>query len=80
VFDGRKLYDVRAKKVGSAEVQVPAGKFSTSTVEVKVFDNGVEMNDAHFTLYLAKDEARTPVLLEAVLPFAAARVELTNKK
>src|SRR5207249_7909541 len=80
VFDGRKLYDVRAKKIGSAEVQVPAGKFATSTVEVKVFDNGVEMNDAHFTLYLAKDEARTPVLLEAVLPFAAARVELTNKK
>jgi hypothetical protein len=80
VYDGHKLYDVRAQKVGSAEVQVPAGKFSTSTVEIKVFDNGAEMNDAHFTLYLAKDEARTPVLLEAVLPFAAARVELTKKQ
>jgi Protein of unknown function (DUF3108) len=80
VYDGRKLYEVRARKTGSAEVQVPAGKFSTSTIEVKVFDNGVEMNDAHFTLYVAKDEARTPVLLEAVLPFAAARVELTKKQ
>jgi hypothetical protein len=80
VYDGRKLYDVTAYKTGSAEVQVPAGKFSTSTVEIKVFDNGVEMKDAHFTLYLAKDEARTPVLLEAVLPFAAARVELTKRQ
>ncbi len=80
VYDGRKLYEVRAEKIGSAEVEVPAGKFSTSTVEIKVFDNGAEMKDAHFTLYLAKDDARTPVLLEAVLPFAAARVELTKKQ
>jgi hypothetical protein len=80
VYDGRKLYEVHAKKIGSAEVEVPAGKFSTSTVEIKVFDNGAEMKDAHFTLYLAKDSARTPVLLEAILPFAAARVELTKKQ
>ncbi len=80
VYDGRKLYEVRAEKIGSAEVQVPVGKFSTSTVEIKVFENGAEMKDAHFTLYLAKDAARTPVLLEAVLPFAAARIELTRKQ
>jgi hypothetical protein len=80
VYDGRKLYEVRAQKIGSAEVEVPAGKYSTSTVEIKVFDNGTEMKDAHFTLYLAKNDARTPVLLEAVLPFAAARVELTKRQ
>jgi hypothetical protein len=79
VYDGRRLYDVRAQKIGSAEVQVPAGRFSTHTVEIRVYDNGAEMTDAHFTLYLAKDPARTPVLLEAVLPFAAARVELTKR-
>jgi hypothetical protein len=80
VYDGRKLYDVRAHKIGSAEVEVPAGKFATTTIEIRVFDNGEEMKDAHFTLYLAKNDARTPVLLEAVLPFAAARVELTKGK
>src|SRR4029077_10237010 len=37
VYDGRKLYDVVAKKIGSADVVVPAGKFSTSAVEIKVF-------------------------------------------
>jgi hypothetical protein len=80
VYDGHKLYQVRAQKIGSAEVEVPAGKFSTATVDIKVFDDGAEMKDAHFTVYLAKDAARTPVLLEAVLPFAAARVELTKKQ
>jgi len=80
VYDGHKLYEVRAQKIGSAEVEVPAGKFSTTTVDIKVFDDGAEMKDAHFTVYLAKDLARTPVLLEAVLPFAAARVELTKKQ
>ncbi len=80
VYDGHKLYEVRAQKIGSAEVEVPAGKFSTATVEIRVFDNGEEMKDAHFTVYLAKDAARTPVLLEAVLPFAAARVELTKRQ
>jgi Protein of unknown function (DUF3108) len=79
VYDGRKLYEVKAEKTGSAEVQVPAGRFSTTTLEIKVFDNGAEMKDAHFTLYLAKDAARTPVLLEAVLPFAEARVQLMKK-
>lgn len=79
VYDGRKLYEVRAAKIGTAEVQVPAGKYSTTTIEIKVLENGEEMKDAHFTLYLAKDEAHTPVLLEATLPFAVARVELVKR-
>jgi hypothetical protein len=80
VYDGRKLYEVRAQKIGSAEVQVPVGKFSTNTIEISVLDHGVEMKDAHFTLYLAKDAARTPVLLKAVLPFADALVELAKRQ
>jgi len=79
VFDGRKLYDVRAKLIGTSEVVVPAGRYTAATIDIRVFDNGAEMKDARFTLYLAKDGARTPVLLQAVLPFAEARVELQEK-
>lgn len=78
VFDGRKLYDVRAKLTGTSEVVVPAGRFTAATIEIRVFDKGVEMKDAHFTLYLAHNAAHTPVLLQAVLPFAEARVELQS--
>lgn len=79
VFDGRKLYDVRARLIGTSEVKVPAGRYTAATIDARVFENGTEMKDAHFTLYLAHDAARTPVLLQAVLPFAEARVELQSK-
>ncbi|HUN60933.1 MAG TPA: DUF3108 domain-containing protein [Candidatus Sulfotelmatobacter sp.] len=81
VFDGRKLYDVRAVLVGkSAPVTVPAGSFNTTKIELHVFDNGAESKDAHFLLYLKNDPTRLPVLLEAVVPVATARVELTKVK
>jgi hypothetical protein len=81
VYDGRKLYDVRAVSIGKAEtVSVPAGKFNAMKIELHVMDNGVESKDTHFLLYLTNDNARLPVLLEAVLPVATARVELTKAK
>ena len=81
VFDGHKLYDARAKIAGAAEeVEVPAGKFTASKIGIRVFEDGVELKDASFQLFVAHDAARTPVLLEAVLPFATARVELVKAK
>ena len=81
VYDGHKLYDVRAKLAGSGEaVTVPAGSYKTSKIEIHVFENGEEMKDAQFTMYIANNVARTPVLLEAIMPFATARVELKSAK
>src|SRR5256885_17200001 len=37
VFDGRKLYDVRAKLIGTSEVAVPAGEFTWGTKRVAGF-------------------------------------------
>jgi hypothetical protein len=79
VYDGHKLYDVRAKVQSMGEaVTVPAGSFRTFKIGLRVLDNGTELKDASFTLYLANNETRTPVLLEAVMPFATARVELVK--
>ncbi len=79
VYDGRKFYEMRAVLVGKNEaVQVPAGKYTATKIEIHVYENGAEMKDAHFLLYLSGDAARLPVLLEAVLPVATARVELTK--
>jgi uncharacterized protein DUF3108 len=81
VYDGHKLYDVRAKLASASEtLTVPAGNFTASKIQIRVFDDGVEMKDASFTLYLAKNDARTPVLLEAIMPFATARVELLKAR
>jgi hypothetical protein len=81
VYDGRKLYDVRARfRGGVQKVSVPAGDFTTSKIELRVFENGAEMKDSHFFLYLADNSVRTPVLLEAVMPFADARLELLKSQ
>lgn len=81
VFDGHKLYDVQAKYVGKANgIRVPAGTFNTNKIEMRVLENGQELKDAHFVLYLTNDATRLPVLLEAVLPVATARVELTKSR
>ena len=79
VYDGHKLYDVYARLQAKGEqVTVPAGSFSALKIELRVLENGAEMKDAHFVLYLTDTDARTPVLLEAVMPFAVARVELVK--
>jgi hypothetical protein len=81
VYDGHKLYEVSARLDGLAQnITVPAGSFSASKIEIRVFDAGAELKDAHFALYLANDAARTPILLEAVMPFATARAALITTK
>lgn len=81
VYDGHKLYDVIARLDGPAQnISVPAGSFASSKIEIRVFDGATELKDAHFALYLANNSARTPVLLEAVMPFATARVALVKVK
>ena len=79
VYDGHKLYDVHARLQARGEpVTVPAGNFNTYKIELQVLENGAEMKDAHFVLYLSNTDARLAVLLEAVMPFATARVELVK--
>jgi uncharacterized protein DUF3108 len=81
VYDGHRLYDVIATLAGAGQsVVVPAGTFNADKVEIRVFDNAQEMKDAHFFVYFAKNDARTPVLLEAEMPFASARVSLKSIK
>lgn len=81
VYDGRQLYEVVARLVQtSGQVQVPAGAYAVSRIEVRVFERGVEMKDTRFVLSLANNAARTPVLLEAEIPFGQARVELTQSR
>lgn len=77
VFDGRKLYELRAKAEGSpVEVRVMAGTFLASRIELRAYYRGKERSDVHITLWIAADRARTPVLIEAQMPFGKVRVEL----
>jgi hypothetical protein len=81
VYDGHALYDVRAELAGTGQVvTVPAGSYKAAKIEIHVFQDGQEMKDAHFTMYLAGNAVHTPLLLEAVMPVATAKVELVHAR
>ena len=80
VFDGKNLYDVVAHLESSSEqAVVPAGQFAASKISVRVYDHGQELNTTRFTVWLAQDATRTPVLVETELPIGTARLEMTAK-
>jgi hypothetical protein len=79
VYDGNDLYEMRAHlETASDTAQVDAGSFAASRISIRVFQNEKENPGIHFTIWLANDAARTPVLIAAELPFGSLRVELTS--
>jgi hypothetical protein len=79
VFDGRRLYDAVARiDTPQGTVSVPAGNFPAFRVAIRLFDHGKELTDTRLWLWIARDAARTPVLVEADIPFGTARIELVH--
>jgi hypothetical protein len=79
VFDGRRLYDAIARiDTPQGTVAVPAGNFPAFRVALRLFDHGKELTDTRLWVWLTKDAAHTPVLVEAEIPFGTARIELTH--
>jgi hypothetical protein len=79
VFDGRAVYEIRARLDGLDEtISVAAGKFSASRVSIHIFQHEKEVPGMTFSAWFAHDAARTPVLIQADLPLGSLRVELTS--
>jgi hypothetical protein len=79
VFDGRRLYDAVARiDTPQGNVTVPAGNFPAFRVAIRLFDHGKELTDTRFWLWIARNAAHTPVLVEADIPFGSARIELLH--
>ena len=78
VYDGHNLYDIRASRESSDEsVKVAAGAYSASQISIRVFQNQKELTAVHYRVWIASDTTRTPVLMEAELPFGTIHIELT---
>jgi hypothetical protein len=79
VYDGRNLYDMRAKLEGRDDAEtVPAGKFSTDRVSIHLFQQGKEVSGINFSAWFANNAARTAVLMKAELPFGSLQVQLVS--
>jgi hypothetical protein len=79
VYDGHNLYDMRAHCEAISEpVKVAAGNFSAARIAVHVFQYEKELSTIRFEIWIANDPARTPVVIEANLPFGNIRAELLS--
>lgn len=79
VYDGHNLYDVKARLISaSSTVTVPAGSYTISRIELRVYQGNAELKDTHFWLSVGHDQAHTPVLLEAETVLGVARLELRH--
>jgi Protein of unknown function (DUF3108) len=79
VYDGTKLYEVRARLAEAATpVTVAAGNYTASRINVQLYQGVKEISDIHFAIWLARDGPRTPVLVEGEIPFATVRGELVK--
>jgi hypothetical protein len=79
VYDGEDLFEVRARReVPNETVAVDAGNFSAARISIRLYKQGVEVPQESFTMWLANDVPRTPVLLQAEMPLGTVRVELTS--
>ena len=79
VFDGRRLYDAVAGSTRRKERSMFPPEISPpSASPSRLFDHGKELTDTRLWLWIAKDAAHTPVLVEAEIPFGTARIELTH--
>ena len=79
VFDGRRLYDTVARiDTPEGNISVPAGNFPAFRVAIQLFDHGKEVTDTRVWVWIARNAAHTPVLVEAEIPFGTSRIELMH--
>lgn len=77
VFDGRRYYTVLAHaEASSGDAVIAAGSFPVTRIALSISENGHELPNTKFWVNLAQNAARTPLLIEAELPFGTVRVEL----
>jgi Protein of unknown function (DUF3108) len=77
VFDGHQFYDMRASREALADaVEVPAGQFSATRIGIAVFQQNKQVSGVHFTIWLADNSSRTPIQMQAQMPFGTLQIQM----
>jgi hypothetical protein len=78
LYDGSDLYEMRARlEVPLETVAIASGNFRATKIAIRLFLHGKEVAQTGFSVWLAQDAARTPVLVLAEMPYGNVRGELT---
>lgn len=81
LYDGQDVFEIRARQEVPIEtVAVDAGNFSAARISIHLYRQGAEVTGESFSMWLAGDPERTPVLLQAEMPLGSVRVELASAR
>lgn len=79
VYDGRDVFEMSAKRESASEtVAIAGGQFSASRITIRVFQHGKELPSIRFSVWFTNDAVRTPVVIQAQLPFGSLHAELAS--
>lgn len=80
IFTGKRLLEIHASATQRGSVTVPAGEYSATRVELRVFERQKELPQVRMWIWIAEDASRAPALMEAEMPFGSLRVELVRAR
>lgn len=77
MYDGHDVFEVRAQlEVPSERIAVGSKNYSAAQVDVGLFAHGEQVPKTALSIWFADDDAHTPVLLDAAMPYGNIRAEL----
>jgi hypothetical protein len=80
MYDGNDVFEVRAQlEVPDEVIAVDAGNFHAMRIDARLYQTGVQVAKTEFSIWLGNDAERTPLLLDATMPYGKIRAELQPK-
>ncbi|MGA8035542.1 MAG: DUF3108 domain-containing protein [Candidatus Acidiferrales bacterium] len=80
MYDGNNVFEVQAElEVPDEMIAIDAGNFHTMRIDAHLYQRGVRVQKTELSIWLENDAARTPLLLDATMPYGKIRAELQPK-
>ncbi len=80
MYDGNDVFEVRAQlEVPDEVIAVDAGNFHAMRIDAHLFQRGVQVQKTELSIWLGNDTPRTPLLLDATMPYGKIRADLQPK-
>jgi len=77
MYDGNDVFEARAQlEVPDELIAIDAGNFHATRIDAHLFHHGVQVEKTELSMWFGTDAARTPLLLEATMPYGKIRAEL----
>lgn len=77
MYNGNDVFEVRAQlEVPDQVIAIDAGNFHAMRIDAHLYQHGSQVEKTELSMWFENDTARTPLLLDATMPYGKIRAEL----